>query len=69
MELVDYLDHLGITDYYASPVLAARPGSLHGYDVVDHSRINPELGTREDLSHVRRATSKTENGSGTRRRT
>ena len=29
-ELVDYFDHLGITDYYASPVLAARPGSLHG---------------------------------------
>jgi (1->4)-alpha-D-glucan 1-alpha-D-glucosylmutase len=49
-ELVDYLDHLGITDYYASPVLAARPGSLHGYDVVDHSRINPELGTSEELS-------------------
>ncbi len=47
--LVDYLDALGITDVYASPILAARPGSVHGYDVVDHSRLNPELGTESDL--------------------
>jgi (1->4)-alpha-D-glucan 1-alpha-D-glucosylmutase len=47
--LVDYLDALGITDIYASPILAARPGSMHGYDVVDHSRLNPELGTESDL--------------------
>src|SRR6202453_2321393 len=42
--LVDYLDGLGITDIYASPFLMARPGSLHGYDVTDHSRFNPEIG-------------------------
>ncbi len=47
--LVDYLDALGITDVYASPILAARPGSVHGYDVVDHSHLNPELGTEGDL--------------------
>jgi len=47
--LVDYLDDLGISDVYASPILAARPGSVHGYDVVDHGRLNPELGTESDL--------------------
>ena len=47
--LVDYLDALGATDVYASPFLAARPGSTHGYDVIDHSRLNPEIGTEGDL--------------------
>jgi (1->4)-alpha-D-glucan 1-alpha-D-glucosylmutase len=47
--LVDYLDALGVTDLYASPFLAARPGSTHGYDVVDHGRLNPDLGTESDL--------------------
>jgi (1->4)-alpha-D-glucan 1-alpha-D-glucosylmutase len=47
--LVDYLDALGVTDVYASPLLAARPGSVHGYDVIDHTRLNPELGTEGDL--------------------
>jgi (1->4)-alpha-D-glucan 1-alpha-D-glucosylmutase len=47
--LVDYLDALGVTDVYASPLLAARPGSTHGYDVVDHGRLNPDLGTETDL--------------------
>jgi (1->4)-alpha-D-glucan 1-alpha-D-glucosylmutase len=42
--LVDYLDGLGITDIYASPFLMARPGSMHGYDVTDQSRFNPEIG-------------------------
>jgi (1->4)-alpha-D-glucan 1-alpha-D-glucosylmutase len=47
--LVDYLDALGVTDIYASPFLVARPGSQHGYDVIDHSRLNPEIGTESDL--------------------
>src|SRR5215471_19176657 len=47
--LIPYLDALGVTDLYASPFLAARPGSVHGYDVVDPSRLNPEIGTDEDL--------------------
>lgn len=42
--LVPYLDALGITDCYLSPIMSARPGSQHGYDVVDHTQINPELG-------------------------
>ncbi len=47
--LVDYLDALGVTDIYASPFLVARPGSAHGYDVIDHARLNPEVGTDGDL--------------------
>lgn len=42
--LAPYLAGLGISHLYASPILTARAGSMHGYDVVDHSRINPELG-------------------------
>ena len=50
--LVDYLDELGITDVYASPFLMARPGSLHGYDVTDHSRFNPEIGDEESFQRL-----------------
>ncbi len=39
-----YLARLGVSHLYASPYLRARPGSLHGYDIVDHSQLNPELG-------------------------
>jgi (1->4)-alpha-D-glucan 1-alpha-D-glucosylmutase len=42
--LVAYFRDLGISHIYASPLLTARPGSTHGYDIVNHSRINPELG-------------------------
>jgi (1->4)-alpha-D-glucan 1-alpha-D-glucosylmutase len=48
-ELVPYFERLGVSHLYLSPVLAARTGSQHGYDVVDHARINPELGTEDDL--------------------
>jgi len=48
-KIVSYLDALGITDLYASPLLASRRGSPHGYDVTDPARINPELGGREDF--------------------
>jgi len=37
-EIIDYLHALGISDVYASPIFKARPGSLHGYDVVDRIR-------------------------------
>ena len=50
--MVPYLDALGISHVYASPLLCARPGSLHGYDIVDHSRLNPEVGTLEDLKDL-----------------
>ncbi len=49
--LVDYLHELGISDCYASPLLRARPGSAHGYDICDHSQLNPELGTEEDFQN------------------
>src|ERR1700759_3015903 len=43
-EIVPYLKALGISHVYASPFTTARKGSTHGYDVVDHTRLNPELG-------------------------
>ncbi|HEX6597253.1 MAG TPA: alpha-amylase family glycosyl hydrolase, partial [Acidimicrobiales bacterium] len=39
-----YLAELGVSHVYCSPYLQAAPGSTHGYDVVDHSRLNEELG-------------------------
>jgi (1->4)-alpha-D-glucan 1-alpha-D-glucosylmutase len=47
--IVPYLDALGIGQLYASPYFRARPGSTHGYDVVDHTRLNPEIG--DDAQH------------------
>jgi (1->4)-alpha-D-glucan 1-alpha-D-glucosylmutase len=49
-----YLHALGITDCYTSPVLTARAGSTHGYDICNHNELNPELGTVEDLSALGR---------------
>jgi (1->4)-alpha-D-glucan 1-alpha-D-glucosylmutase len=46
--IVDYLSALGISDCYASSYLAAVPGSPHGYDVTDPTRLNPEIGTDEE---------------------
>jgi (1->4)-alpha-D-glucan 1-alpha-D-glucosylmutase len=42
--IVEYLKTLGVTHVYCSPYLQAAPGSMHGYDVVDHRRVNEELG-------------------------
>ncbi len=47
-EIVQYLDTLGISDVYASPYFQASPESLHGYDIADHNRLNPAIGSRED---------------------
>jgi len=47
--LIPYFDALGISHLYCSPYMRARPGSEHGYDVVDHNSINPEIGTPADL--------------------
>lgn len=47
--LVPYLDELGVSHAYLSPILMAQPGSTHGYDTVDHTRINPEIGTMDDF--------------------
>jgi len=42
--IVPYLARLGVSHLYSSPILRAMPGSNHGYDVVDHTQVNPELG-------------------------
>lgn len=47
--LVPYLARLGITHVYASPYLTARPGSHHGYDIIDHNALNPEIGSPGDF--------------------
>lgn len=48
-QIVEYLDQLGISHCYASPYLKARPGSPHGYDIIDHNALNPEIGTEADF--------------------
>ncbi|MBU8537728.1 malto-oligosyltrehalose synthase [Falsiroseomonas tokyonensis] len=45
--LAPYLARLGVSHVYASPYLKARPGSTHGYDIVDHNALNPELGDEQ----------------------
>ncbi len=50
--LVPYLAGLGMSHLYASPILAARPGSMHGYDVIDPTRVNPELGGEAGLREL-----------------
>jgi (1->4)-alpha-D-glucan 1-alpha-D-glucosylmutase len=45
--IVPYLRRLGLGDFYASPIFEARPGSMHGYDITRHDRLNPELGGAE----------------------
>jgi (1->4)-alpha-D-glucan 1-alpha-D-glucosylmutase len=49
---VGYYARLGVSHLYASPLLAARPGSCHGYDVIDCHRINPELGGEPALRRL-----------------
>jgi (1->4)-alpha-D-glucan 1-alpha-D-glucosylmutase len=51
-ELVPYFHQLGITDLYVSPFFQAQRGSNHGYDVTDHTRLNPEIGTQADLQNL-----------------
>ena len=50
--IIDYLEALGITTIYASPITSADKGSTHGYDVIDPNSINPEIGTREELESI-----------------
>ncbi|CAN5541395.1 malto-oligosyltrehalose synthase [soil metagenome] len=51
-EIVPYLKSLGITHLYASPFMKARAGSTHGYDIVDHTKFNPELGGEEAFERL-----------------
>ena len=63
LELVPYLGSLGISHVYASPLLTSRPGSTHGYDIVDHHAIDPELGGEAALRRLVASCARTEWGS------
>ncbi len=47
-ELVPYLHALGVTDAYASPYFQASADGLHGYDITDHNKLNPAIGSHEE---------------------
>jgi len=49
-ERIDYFSALGISDIYASPVFKARPGSTHGYDVINHGEVDPALGGEQGFT-------------------
>src|SRR4051812_29971349 len=51
-KLVPYFARLGVSHLYASPITTARPGSIHGYDVIDPQRVNPELGGEDGLKSL-----------------
>ncbi|MCC6545149.1 MAG: malto-oligosyltrehalose synthase [Nitrospirae bacterium] len=50
--IISYLHNLGIGDIYASPYFKAKEGSLHGYDIVDHNTLNPEIGTEGEYGKM-----------------
>src|SRR6187402_43482 len=50
--IIPYLANLGIKTVYASPIFAAVPGSMHGYDGIDPLAINPEIGTITQLRNI-----------------
>ncbi|MVN93099.1 malto-oligosyltrehalose synthase [Mucilaginibacter aquatilis] len=50
--IIPYLQKLGVSTIYASPVFEAAPGSTHGYDGVNPHRINPEVGTEKQLKAI-----------------
>lgn len=60
--IAEYLSALGISHVYSSPYLQAAPGSMHGYDVVDHQHVNHELGGAE--AHARFCRQLGDNGLG-----
>jgi (1->4)-alpha-D-glucan 1-alpha-D-glucosylmutase len=60
--LVPYLKALGISHLYASPFLKARSGSPHGYDVVDHNSLNPELGGEDAFRRLAAALDRADMG-------
>ena len=53
--LVPYLRDLGISHLYLSPSFQARPGSTHGYDVIDPRRVSDDLGGRRSSARCRPA--------------
>lgn len=61
-QALPYLKALGASHLYSSPYLRARPGSTHGYDIVDHGQLNPEVG--DELAHARLCQALRRNGMG-----
>ena len=54
-KLVDYLEELGVSHVYLSPILTAAEGSTHGYDVIDPTEVSPALGGAEGLARLSEA--------------
>ena len=50
--VVPYVSDLGVSHVYCSPVLQAVPGSAHGYDVIDHSKLSDDLGGDEGWAEL-----------------
>jgi (1->4)-alpha-D-glucan 1-alpha-D-glucosylmutase len=50
--IAPYLARLGVSHVYCSPYLRARPGSSHGYDIIDHNALNPELGCQASFDEM-----------------
>ncbi len=53
-KIIPYLQKLGVSTIYASPILESAPGSMHGYDGLNPHKINPEIGTEEQLKRISR---------------
>src|SRR5882724_3647925 len=49
IQVLPYLNALGVSHVYSSPILKARAGSTHGYDITDHNAINPEIGSEAEF--------------------
>jgi malto-oligosyltrehalose synthase len=50
--LLPYIAALGVSHVYASPIMTARPGSMHGYDTIDPTHVSPELGGEDGLRQL-----------------
>jgi (1->4)-alpha-D-glucan 1-alpha-D-glucosylmutase len=61
-QAIPYLKALGASHLYSSPYLRARPGSTHGYDIIDHGQLNPEVG--DEAAHARLCQALRRNGMG-----
>ncbi|MFC2149725.1 malto-oligosyltrehalose synthase [Candidatus Auribacterota bacterium] len=61
-KIVGYLSDMGISDLYASPIFKAKKESSHGYDVVDLTKMNPELGTKQEFIQLAETMSEKEMG-------
>jgi (1->4)-alpha-D-glucan 1-alpha-D-glucosylmutase len=61
-KILPYLKQLGIGDLYCSPIFEARAGSQHGYDVIRHDRLNPELGGEDGFNNLSAAIHEAEMG-------